>query len=352
MLRMNCPASYLLPHRPLSARFHSSAFTAPKLKPGQVVRTRLLVVRGSVRSDDEPGFPNKLFMQEAIGAEYGEGFETFRQDGPLKVDVDFLNEKLQEGFLQRIRYAMKPDEAYGLIFSWDNVVADTRSQKLSAWTKLASEEGIEIPALHNAQKMILQAGADQILLKLLGRKECELDRLKLRLSQLYYENLLELSKPIDGLPEWLDAVSTARIPCGIVSCLDRRSMMTALEKMGLHKYFQVFVTEEDGMESMAHKFLSASMKLDRKPSKCVVFEDDPRGITAAHNCTMMGVALIGAYPAYELVQADLAVASFSELSVINLRRLFAHKGTGFMELQKQIIGKSPRKRKLTIDTIF
>jgi hypothetical protein len=26
-------------------------------------------------------------MQEAIGAEYGEGFETFRQDGPLKVDV-------------------------------------------------------------------------------------------------------------------------------------------------------------------------------------------------------------------------------------------------------------------------
>lgn len=29
---------------------------------------------------------------------------------------------MQEGFLQRIRYAMKPDEAYGLIFSWDVVV--------------------------------------------------------------------------------------------------------------------------------------------------------------------------------------------------------------------------------------
>lgn len=39
------------------------------------------------------------------------------------------------------------------------------------------------------------------------------------------------------------------------------------------------------------------MQLDRKPSKCVVFEDDPRGVTAAHNCTMMAVALIGAYPA-------------------------------------------------------
>lgn len=28
-----------------------------------------------------------LLNFQAIGAEYGEGFETFRQDGPLKVDV-------------------------------------------------------------------------------------------------------------------------------------------------------------------------------------------------------------------------------------------------------------------------
>jgi beta-phosphoglucomutase-like phosphatase (HAD superfamily) len=105
----------------------------------------------------------------------------------------------------------------------------------------------------------------------------------------------------------------------------------------------------------------------------VVFEDDPRGVTAAHNCTMMAVALIGAHPAcvtalcfseiitdhpfpigcrYELVQADLAVARYSELSVINLRRLFANKGVRFMDMQKQIIEKSPPKRRLTVDTIF
>ncbi|KAK9282622.1 hypothetical protein L1049_010841 [Liquidambar formosana] len=46
---------------------------------------------------------------------------------------------------------------------------------------------------------------------------------------------------------------------------------------------EAIVTKEDGMESLAHRFLSAAVKLDRKPSKCVVFEDDPRGITAAHN---------------------------------------------------------------------
>jgi hypothetical protein len=53
-----------------------------------------------------------------------------------------------------------------------------------------------------------------------------------------------------------------------------------------------------------------------------------------------------------LVQADLAIAKYSELSVINLRRLFANKGISFMDLQKQIIEKSPPKRRLTVDTIF
>ncbi|KAM0033431.1 putative DNA ligase (ATP) [Helianthus debilis subsp. tardiflorus] len=77
--------------------------------------------------------------------EAGEGFEIFRPDGPLKVDVDFLNDRLQEGFLKWIRYAMKPDEAYGLIFSWDNVMPGTQALKLSAWKELAREEGKEIP---------------------------------------------------------------------------------------------------------------------------------------------------------------------------------------------------------------
>ncbi|KAK9283168.1 hypothetical protein L1049_011401 [Liquidambar formosana] len=328
-----------------------------KLKRVNMVEHRL-TIRNACGFDENgsingfPITPNKIFMEEAIGAEYGEGFETFRPDGPLKVDVDFLNDRLQEGFLKRIRYAMKPDEAYGLIFSWDNVVADTGALKLNAWKQLALEEGKEISEDGDAQRLMLYAGADHVLHKIWEKAESELDRLKLRLSQLYYDNLLKLTKPMEGLEEWLDAVSTARIPCAIVSSLDRRNMIEALDRMGLKRYFQAIVTEEDGMESLAHRFLSAAVKLDRKPSKCVVFEDDPRGITAAHNCTMMAAALIGAHPAYDLVQADLAVASFNELSVINLRRLFAHKGSTFMDLQKQVMEKAPPKRKLTIDTIF
>ncbi|XP_030928138.1 5-amino-6-(5-phospho-D-ribitylamino)uracil phosphatase, chloroplastic isoform X2 [Quercus lobata] len=330
----NFRSSSLLPWRPSSQISHSlypSKLRLPKLNRMNLDKDNLVVNNACGFNENGPLnwfpiTPNKLFMQEAIGAEYGEGFETFRPDGPLKVDVDFLNDRLQEGFLKRIRYAMKPDEQYGLIFSWDNVVADTRALKLNAWKQLAYEEGKDIPVDGDMQRLMLHAGADHVLHK--------------------------LEQPMEGLKEWLDAVSTARIPCAIVSSLDRRNMVEALERMGLKKYFQAIVTEEDGMESIAHRFLSAAVKLDRKPSKCVVFEDDPRGITAAHNCTMMAIARIGAHPAYDLGQADLAVAGFNEFSVINLRRLFANNGSTFMDMQKQIVEKSPPKRKLTIDTIF
>ncbi|XP_031380757.1 5-amino-6-(5-phospho-D-ribitylamino)uracil phosphatase, chloroplastic [Punica granatum] len=357
------PSSLVLPRNPFSLLPQSqlsSNLSFSRLKKHRDKARHRLVIRSACEPGDSgcvngfPVTPNKLFMQEAIGAEYGEGFETFRADGPLKIDVDFLNDRLQEGFLQRIRYAMKPDEAYGLIFSWDNVVADNRALKLNAWKQLAAEEGKEIPEDVKVQRDVLCAGADHVLRKVLLWDEAgeEMDRLKARLAQLYYDNLLQLTKPIEGLEEWLDAMRTARIPCAVVSSLDRKNMVEALERMRLKKYFQAIVTEEDGMESMAHRFLSAALKLDRKPSKCVVFEDDPRGVTAAHNCTMMAVALIGAHPAYDLEQADLTVASFHELSVINLRRLFANKGSTFMDLQKQITEKAPPKRKLTIDTIF
>ncbi|PIA58048.1 hypothetical protein AQUCO_00500163v1 [Aquilegia coerulea] len=242
-----------------------------KLRPSRLKRDLLVIKASEENGSGNEGFsvpPNKFFNEEEIGAEYGEGFETFRLDGPLKVDVDFLNEKLQEGFLKRIRYAMKPDEAFGLIFSWDNVLADSRALRLSSWQQLAYEEGKNISEDADVQSSLLYAKVDHVLRKVLfwENRESELERLESRLSQLYYENMLKLTKPIEGVKEWLDAVSTARIPCALVSCLDRKCLLETLHQMGLNKYFQAIVTKEDGMDSIAHRFLSAAVKVCCEPS--------------------------------------------------------------------------------------
>ncbi|CAI6001254.1 unnamed protein product [Closterium sp. NIES-64] len=165
--------------------------------------------------------------------------------------------------------------------------------------------------------------------------------------------ICQVRAPLEGVQEWLDALQKAGVPCAVATSIDRLTLLSALDRMKLLHHFQAFVTAEDDMESMAHRFLSAAVKLDRAPAKCVVFEDDPRGITAAHNCSMKAVALIGTHPAYELKQADLAVSSYAELSVINLRRLFANRGHGIehMELKKQREEQGPKKRRWHTDTL-
>ena len=99
------------------------------------------------------------------------------------------------------------------------------------------------------------------------KTQSKIDTLQLRLSEIYYDNLLrvrtlslsnlcitktacwfpelfrygyyQLTEPKEGLRDWLDAVTNARIPCAVVSNLDRKNMMNALERMGLQNYFQV-----------------------------------------------------------------------------------------------------------------
>ncbi|CAD6342751.1 unnamed protein product [Miscanthus lutarioriparius] len=74
----------------------------------------------------------------------------------------------------------------------------------------------------------------------------------------------QLDTPVEGLREWLDAVQIAGIPCAVASSLDRRCMIKALDRMALSKYFKAIVTDEDDMESIANRFLSADMDLQKQ----------------------------------------------------------------------------------------
>ncbi len=51
----------------------------------------------------------------------------FRPGGePRTLDVAALNESLKAGGAIRLRHTLRPDEAYGCVFDFDAVVADTQ----------------------------------------------------------------------------------------------------------------------------------------------------------------------------------------------------------------------------------
>ena len=60
-----------------------------------------------------------------------------------------------------------------------------------------------------------------------------------------------------------------------------------------------------GMETMSQRYLSAAIKLNRPPKDCVVFESNPLGIAAAHNCSCKVRALY-------TIKADIIYQFYTE----------------------------------------
>ena len=77
-----------------------------------------------------------------------QGFVEFRIGAqPLHLDVDTLNERLKVQGANRMRHAMRPDEAYGMVFSLDNVIVNTRQMQRKAWQRIAQEDGLDLPSI-------------------------------------------------------------------------------------------------------------------------------------------------------------------------------------------------------------
>jgi sugar-phosphatase len=63
-------------------------------------------------------------------------------------------------------------------------------------------------------------------------------------------------------------------------------------------------------------YLTAAMRLGQPPKDCIVIEDAPAGIEAAHNAGMRVIGIAATYPADRLSAADLVVERLTDLSVI------------------------------------
>ena len=56
-----------------------------------------------------------------------QGFVEFRIGAqPLHLDVEMLNERLKLRGAHRMRTAMRPDEAYGMVFTWCAFAAELK----------------------------------------------------------------------------------------------------------------------------------------------------------------------------------------------------------------------------------
>lgn len=300
-----------------------------------------------------------MAARPAVGSEHGEGFVQFLPSGPLRMDVEQLNEQLRPAGALRLRHAQHPHQAFGLVFSFDGVIADLPAIRREAWQRLAGAKGLPLPhhLLHHPELLRMPPEVAAVrLLRWAGDRKAAV-QLAMEHAALAGELLAAHNRPMEGVREWLDTLGRFRVPCALVSALDRQTVQAALARMTLHDHFQAMVTAEDELDTLSQRLLAASLKLGRPPNMSVYFASTPECVTAAHNCSLKAVAVQGAYRPHQLKNADITVGSLNELSVINLRRLFANMGQEFMDLQKSVHNSNDdddatrRRRRITNATL-
>lgn len=214
----------------------------------------------------------------------------------------------------------------GAIFDWDGIVIDSSLAHEESWELLAAEENL--PLFEGHFKLGFGRKNQWIIPNLLKWSEdpAEIERLGYRKEELYREIIR--GRGIEALPgvrELLAFFKEKGIPCVVGSSTPRINVETIMDALGVREYFSGICAAEDVTRGKPDPevFLKAAAKIDRKPERCVVFEDAHYGIEAALAGGMKAVAVGTTHPLDSFTGADIKVHRLSDLDYKQLLALFA-----------------------------
>lgn len=203
----------------------------------------------------------------------------------------------------------------GVIFDFDGVLVDSEPTRFKAGAQALAEIGVSLT--WERFLSVWLGRTDQAGLRdILGdRYAAESERVVARRNALYEEWL-------DEVPPYTDAVTLlGRIPSGIRLAVATGSRWTEVERiltrLGLFQRFQAIVTAEDYHQAKPapDPFLAALRKMDLPPASCLVIEDSPAGVTAAHAAGMPVLAVDRRRITARLDKATWRMASLDGLIV-------------------------------------
>ena len=212
----------------------------------------------------------------------------------------------------------------GFLFDWDGVVIDSHAQHEESWALLSQELGRPLPegffkktfGMRNQSIMPLwmpELEGDQERIIALGDRKEELYREILRRDGI---------EALPGVKDFLKAARAAGIPASVGSSTPRKNIDTVIEMAGLEGLFDAIVSADDVTRGKPDPevFLKGAQRLDRQPSRCVVFEDAFVGIEAGKAGGMKVVGIATTHPIEKLTLADIAVHDLVNVDPVELAK--------------------------------
>lgn len=211
------------------------------------------------------------------------------------------------------------------IFDMDGVLVDSEPLHIESYVRAFDEYGTDLSHEHYRQKIALgHHSVPELFSELDGNMDCW-HELSKRKAELLKELIAEKLKLMPGIVELLKILRESDIPVALATSAGRSSLELIMEKFDLRPYFKIIITWEDvgAIKPDPQAYIVAAQRLGVKPKECVVFEDSPRGVLAAHRAGAKCIA-IPTSTTYDgdFSRADLMIDSLAKADLKTLRDLF------------------------------
>ncbi|TFH17094.1 MAG: HAD family phosphatase [Lentisphaerales bacterium] len=221
---------------------------------------------------------------------------------------------------------------YGLIFDVDGVLADTEAMSSRASVKMLEDLfGLNGVTRHDFDAGIgrgaeayVRAAADIHGLSLTDEQMMK----AVQVRQDYFLKMLteESLPPFPGVMDLINvALASDEVRVAIATSSTREKSEATLKAAGIPYESMVYVNGSDvkRKKPAPDLFLTAVERMKLEPSDCVVIEDAPDGVAAAHAAGCRCVAVTNSVPAEKLAEAELVVNSLRMLDLPTVIRLVA-----------------------------
>jgi HAD superfamily hydrolase (TIGR01509 family) len=206
-----------------------------------------------------------------------------------------------------------------VIFDIDGTIVDNMHLHAEAFAVFAERHGL--PPLTTADRARLDGRRNSEIFPILFNRE--VPREEWQAYEREKEGLYrELSKgrllPMKGLHTLIARLAAERIPMALATSAPQPNVEHTLAELALSGAFPIIVRgDEVGRGKPAPDvFLEAARRLGVDPADCLVFEDAPMGIEAAHAAGMRVVGLTTSFQAAHFDRLDrpptLVCADFDE----------------------------------------
>lgn len=308
----------------LAERSTSTAFFDPE--PGLNEVGRVVRPRGVFEPDDPKDmYPVVEDFWEPI-------INSPRMDSdrlsPEWLRASDLNDLLQPDYMDEKRFRISPLQAIGAVFKDDTVMSGMDELSKESWRTVARHNDLPIPDddyLELALGMLPERAIQQTFMWTDDWGETK--RWSNEVIEAYARMLPEANfTATPGAVDWLTALNEYQVPCVVCSSVARAQVVTMLEKAGLSNLFQQIVAADDGCETQYQTYLLASLKAKRPPMKCVVFTDEPKEISTAHETSAKAIAVVTKTGGNgglrrDFSHADMRVSGLDELRISQLKEV-------------------------------